>query len=235
MFKFKSKIKNLYLSIPAVLLTYLFMPGIALAHGVTTGDKGFIQESFGVLFAPFVYLGAKHMITGYDHLLFLLGIVFFLYKIKDVTIYVTLFAMGHITTLLAGVYFDLPINAYIIDTIIGLSVVYKAMDNMGAFERFGISINTKAAVAIFGLFHGLGLASKMQEFELSSEGLLLNLISFNIGVEIGQIMALAVILIAMGYWRKTLSFTRHAYATNVVMMAAGFVLMGYQIAGFITN
>ena len=214
---------------------FLFTAGNVLAHGVTTGDKGFIQETTGVLLLPFTYLGAKHMVTGYDHLLFLIGIVFFLYKMKDVAIYVTLFALGHIMTLMAGVYFDIPINAYVVDTIIGLSVVYKALDNMGAFERFGISIDTKKAVAIFGLFHGLGLAAKMQEFELSRDGLFWNLLSFNIGVEIGQILALAVILIGMGFWRHSESFLRHAYTVNVVIMTAGFCLMGYQITGFLIN
>jgi hypothetical protein len=207
----------------------------ALAHGVTTGDKGFIQESSGVLFTSFVYLGAKHMITGYDHILFLVGIVFFLYRMKDVTTYVSLFALGHIVTLLAGVYFDLPINAYVIDAIIGFSVVYKGFDNIGGFERLGIPIDTKKAVAVFGLFHGLGLAAKIQEYELSSDGLVWNLLSFNVGVEIGQILALAVVLIGMAYWRRLEGFRRQAHTANTALMAAGFTLMGYQVTGLLVS
>jgi hypothetical protein len=232
---YRSRVINTVTRISLVFFGFILTVQSAFAHGVTTGDKGYIQETSGVVFLPFTYLGAKHMMTGYDHLLFLIGIVFFLYKMKDVAIYVTLFALGHITTLMAGVYFNIPINAYFVDTIIGLSVVYKALDNMGFFDRFGIAINTKVAVATFGLFHGLGLAAKMQEFELSRDGLFWNLLSFNIGVEIGQILALLVILIAMGYWRRSPSFMRRAYSTNVLIMTAGFCLMGYQITGLLFN
>ncbi|MAK81803.1 HupE/UreJ family protein [Phenylobacterium sp.] len=205
----------------------------AFAHGVAEGDKGYIQESSGVLFGPFVYLGAKHMVTGYDHLLFLAGVIFFLYRLKEISIYVTMFAVGHSATLLLGVLTGVSVNAYLIDAIIGLSVVYKALDNLGAFQRwFGVQPNTKAATLIFGLFHGFGLATKLQDFELSPDGLLANLIAFNIGVEIGQLLALGLILIAMGFWRRTPSFWKHAYAANVVLMAAGFTLTGYQLVGY---
>ncbi len=208
----------------------------ALAHGVTVGDKGYIQETTGVHPIPFLYLGAKHMMTGYDHLLFLLGVIFFLYRMKDVTIYVTLFAVGHVVTLLSGVLMEISISAYIIDAIIGFSVVYKALDNMGAYQRwFGVQPNTKAATFIFGLLHGFGLATKILEYELSPDGLLPNLIFFNIGVEIGQILALAGILIAISYWRKSGNFLHHAYKANALMMMLGFLLMFYQITGYIVQ
>lgn len=203
------------------------------AHGVTSGDKGYIQESSGMMPVPFVYLGAKHMITGYDHLLFLFGVIFFLYKMKDVSIYVTLFAVGHVITLLSGVLFEISISAHIIDAIIGFSVAYKALDNMGAFQRwFGFQPNTKAATLIFGLFHGFGLATKILEYDISPDGLLINLLSFNLGVEIGQILALAAILIVMGYWRRSDGFMKHAYSANTVLMTAGFILVGYQLTGY---
>jgi hypothetical protein len=172
------------------------------------------------------------MVTGYDHILFLLGVVFFLYHMKHVAIYVSLFAIGHSSTMLAGVYFGWNVNAYIIDAIIGLSVVYKALDNLGAFQRwFGIQPNTKVATLIFGFFHGLGLATKILDYEIAADGLVPNLLAFNVGVEIGQMMALAVILIVMGFWRRQPSFWRHAYSINVLMMCAGFVLIGYQLTG----
>lgn len=212
---------------------YMF-PVEALAHGVTVGDKGYIQEITGVNLLPFTYLGAKHMVTGYDHLLFLFGVIFFLYRMKDIGLYVSLFAIGHSTTMLAGVYFDAKVSSYLIDAIIGLSVVYKALDNLGAYRRwFGFQPNTKLATLVFGLFHGLGLATKLQEFALSPDGLLPNLLAFNVGVEIGQLLALGGILIAMGYWRNTPSFARHAYAANVVMMSAGFLLIQYQLTGYL--
>ena len=216
-----------------VLLSLDGVASQALAHGVAAGDKGYIQETSGVVFLPFVYLGAKHMITGYDHLLFLFGVIFFLYRMKDVGIYVTMFAVGHSLTLLLGVLTGISVSSYLIDAIIGLSVVYKALDNLGAYQRwFGVQPNTKAATLIFGLFHGFGLATKLQDFELSRAGLLPNLVAFNIGVELGQLLALGGILILMGFWRKTAGFWRHAYTTNVVLMTLGFVLTGYQLVGF---
>lgn len=214
----------------------LFFFASAFAHSVAEGDKGYIQEITGVNLLPFVYLGAKHMVTGYDHLLFLFGVIFFLYKLKHVAIYVSLFALGHSATLLAGVYFGTSVSSYLIDAIIGLSIVYKALDNLGAFQRwFGVQPNTKAATLVFGFFHGFGLATKIQEFEISQDGLLPNLLAFNVGVEIGQLLALFAILIAMGYWRRTSSFLRHAYTANVALMCAGFLLLGYQLTGYFVS
>lgn len=209
-----------------------FLNSPALAHAVAEGDKGYIQEITGVNLIPFVYLGAKHMVTGYDHILFLFGVIFFLYRMKDIGLYVSLFAIGHSTTMLLGVYFNVGINSYIIDAIIGLSVVYKALDNIGAFQRWlGFQPDTRKATLIFGFFHGFGLSTKIIEYNISPDGLVPNLLAFNVGVEIGQILALSVILILMGYWRRTSSFWRHAYTANVVMMTAGFVLVGYQLTG----
>jgi hypothetical protein len=205
----------------------------ALAHGVAEGDKGYIQEITGINLLPFMYLGAKHMVTGYDHLLFLFGVIFFLYRLSHIGIYVSLFAIGHSTTLLLGVIFDTNVSAYLIDAIIGLSVVYKALDNLGAYQRwFGFQPNTKLATLVFGLFHGFGLATKIREFDIAPDGLIPNLLAFNVGVEVGQLLALAAILILMGYWRRTDSFWRHAYTANVAMMTAGFMLTGYQLTGW---
>ena len=208
----------------------------ALAHAVTQGDKGYIQEITGPHILPFMYLGAKHMITGYDHLLFLAGVIFFLYRMKDIGLYVTLFAIGHSTTMILGVYYNITMSSYLIDAIIGLSVVYKALDNMGAYQRWlGFQPNTKTATLIFGLFHGFGLATKVQEYQISQDGLLTNLISFNVGVEIGQLLALSLILIAMSFWRCSDSFWKHAYTANVWMMTAGFVLTGMHLVGYFKN
>ena len=183
-----------------------------------------------------MYLGAKHMVTGYDHILFLFGVVFFLYRMQHVAIYVSLFALGHSTTMLLGVWFGWNVNAFLIDVIIGLSVVYKALDNLGAFQRwFGVQSNTKIATLIFGLFHGLGLATKILDYDIAPDGLLANLLTFNVGVELGQVAALSVILIVMGYWRRRAGFMRHAHTANVAMMGAGFVLMGYQLTGLFTS
>ena len=217
-------------------MSFAFATGEAMAHAVAEGDKGYIQEISGVNILAFMYLGAKHMVTGYDHILFLFGIIFFLYRMKHIALYVSLFAIGHSTTMLLGVFFDFGINSYIIDAIIGFSIVYKALDNLGAYQRwFGFQPNTKVATLIFGFCHGFGLATKIIEYDISPDGLLPNLLAFNVGVEIGQLLALSTILIAMGYWRRTRSFWRHAYTANVVMMCAGFVLIGYQLTGLVLS
>ncbi|WP_293801790.1 HupE/UreJ family protein [uncultured Bosea sp.] len=231
----RRKLRALLLVLLAAMFGLISL-NAALAHAVAEGDKGYIQEITGVNLIPFVYLGAKHMVTGYDHILFLFGVIFFLYRLKHIAIYVSLFAIGHSTTMLLGVYFNVGINSYIIDAIIGLSVVYKALDNMGAFQRWlGFQPNTKIATLVFGLFHGFGLSTKILEYNISPDGLVPNLLAFNIGVEIGQLTALAMILIAMGYWRRTDSFWRHAYAANTVMLTAGFVLIGYQLTGYFVS
>lgn len=217
----------------ALAFLFLFVARPAFAHAVAEGDKGYIQEISGIHLLPFIYLGAKHMVTGYDHILFLLGVVFFLYRLNHVALYVSLFALGHSTTMLLGVYFNVGINSYLIDAIIGLSVVYKALDNLGAYQRwFGFQPNTKIATLVFGFCHGFGLSTKIIEYEISPDGLVPNLLAFNVGVEIGQLLALTAILIAMGFWRRTIAFWRHAYTANVVIMTAGFVLIGYQLTGY---
>ena len=219
-----------------VLALYTSSVAQALAHNVTPGDAGYIQEIWGVHIIPFIYLGAKHIITGYDHILFLLGVVFFLYHMKDVAIYVSLFAIGHSVTMLLGVWFGWGINAYVIDAIIGLSVVYKAVDNLGLFQKWlGFQPNTKWATLIFGLFHGTGLATKILEYEIAEDGLLANLLSFNVGVEVGQLLALFVILIVMGYWRRSPNFMTQATYANWIMVVLGIMLTYVQVAGYLAS
>tara|TARA_B110000438_G_scaffold292189_1_gene330171 strand:+ start:3462 stop:4157 length:696 start_codon:yes stop_codon:yes gene_type:complete len=207
-----------------------------LAHGVDDATKQFLEASQGSAIFPFIYIGAKHMLTGYDHLLFLVGVVFFLFRSKDVLLYVSLFTLGHSITLLYGVFGNIAINPYIIDAIIGLSVVYKGFDNLGGFKRlFNYQPNTKIAVSIFGLFHGFGLATKIQEFQLPTDGLITNIISFNIGVEIGQFLALAMVLIVLNLWRRHSSYLGFAIMTNTALMSAGLMLIGLQLTGYFVN
>jgi hypothetical protein len=216
----------------AVLACALFA-GPAGAHNVSKRDASFVESNRGAAIGPFLYLGAKHMVTGYDHILFLVGVIFFLYRLKDIVTYVSLFTLGHSTTLLLGVFGHVRANPYLIDAVIALSVVYKAFDNMGGFQRFlGFEPNTKAAVLVFGLFHGFGLATKLQELTLSQAGLVTNIISFNVGVEIGQVLALSVVLIGLSYWRMQGGFLKHAFATNTALMTGGFILLSYQLAGY---
>ena len=215
------------------LLVWGLGSGASDAHPMDEQNAAFVQAVDGPAIFPFLYLGAKHMVTGYDHLLFLVGVIFFLYKLRDVVLYVSLFTVGHSATLLFGVLADIGANAYLVDAIIGLSVAYKAFDNMGGFQRlFGVRPDPKASVLVFGLFHGFGLATKVQEFTLSEAGLITNMLSFNVGVEVGQILALSVVLMLFTYWRSRRSFLRHAFVTNAWLMTAGFVLAGYQMLGF---
>ena len=214
----------------AVLMVF---GGIAEAHGVSRKDASFVESIQGAAIGPFLYLGAKHMVTGYDHLLFLVGVVFFLYRLKDVLLYVSLFTIGHSITLLAGVLGGIYANPFLIDAVIGLSVVYKGFENIGGFTYFlGRQPDTRAAVLVFGLFHGFGLATKLQELALTREGLITNIVSFNIGVEIGQALALTFVLIGLTWWRTRSGYLRHAFVTNALLMTGGFLLIGYQLSGY---
>lgn len=219
-----------------LIAIFSFVGSNVYAHGVDENTQTFLTGNSGVAFVPFLYIGAKHMITGYDHLLFLVGVIFFLYRTKEILLYVSMFTIGHSATLLLGVMANMAINAYLIDAIIALSIVYKGFDNLGGFQRFfRKQPNTKAAVLVFGLFHGFGLASKLQEFQFDRTGLFTNLIGFNIGVEIGQFLALALVLIVISIWRKQKSFMRFATLTNTLLMAAGFLLLGFQLTGFFNS
>ncbi len=213
-------------------LAFALIAPPALAHAIGGTDAAFVAATRGPDPLPFMYLGAKHMVTGYDHLLFLVGVIFFLYRLKDVLLYVTLFSLGHSTTLLLGVLFDFGVSSHLVDMVIGLSVSYKAFENLGGFRKIGFEIDNRIAVGGFGLVHGLGLATKLQALGLNQEGLVVNLVSFNIGVEIGQLIALSLILIVMTFWRTTKSFGRLAIAANALLFLAGIVLAGEQLAGY---
>ncbi|PHS72174.1 MAG: hypothetical protein COB22_05605 [Cycloclasticus sp.] len=217
----------------ATLVLFLFSSSGAFAHGVDANTERFLLANEGVVIGPFLYIGAKHMVTGYDHLLFLVGVIFFLFRKRDVLLYVSLFTIGHSLTLLLGVLNNIAVNPYLIDAIIGLSVVYKGFDNIGGFNRLlGFQPNTKIAVAVFGLFHGFGLATKLQDFALPQEDLWKNLVAFNVGVELGQFIALVFILIALSFWRRFPSYYSFSTTTNTLLMTGGLVLFGYQMFGY---
>jgi len=218
----------------ALALALTAVATTAAAHNIGGTDAAFVAATRGPDPIPFMYLGAKHMVTGYDHLAFLVGVVFFLFRLRQIALYVSLFSLGHSITLLAGVFFRVQVEPHLVDAVIGLSVVYKAFENLGGFRTlFGVQPDARMAVFGFGLIHGFGLATKLQALKLNPDGLLANLVSFNVGVEIGQALALSVILLAMTVWRRTRAFEPTAQAANVLLMLAGFVLAGHQIAGFI--
>jgi hypothetical protein len=211
----------------------LGLPLLALAHGVSGRDAAAVSATQG--FAPglFAWLGAKHMVTGLDHLAFLAGVVFLLRRLRDVAVYASLFALGHSLTLIGAVLLGWQANPYIVDAIIGLSVVYKGFENVGGFASTTWRLDPRAAVFGFGLAHGLGLATKLQVLHLPREGLAGNLISFNVGVELGQLAALSVMVLVFTGWRRSPGFGKAVLPANAVLMALGFVLVGYQLAGYL--
>jgi len=219
----------------AALAMLVLISAQAFAHDMSQANKSYVESINGPAPVPFFYLGAKHMVTGIDHLLFLTGVIFFLYRLRDIVIYVSLFTLGHSTTLMAGVLLGTGLNGSLVDAIIGFSIVYKAFENMGGFQRLGYSINTKLAVLVFGLFHGMGLATKLQDLNTSANGLLVNLISFNVGVEAGQVIALAIVVVLLNFWRATPSFARGAFAANLLLLGAGAALTIYHLAGYFAS
>ncbi|MBL8556553.1 MAG: HupE/UreJ family protein [Phenylobacterium sp.] len=219
---------------PAAAVLFALAASGAAAHGIGGKDAAFVASTTGPDVVPFLYLGAKHMVTGYDHLLFILGVIFFLYRMKDVALYVTLFSVGHSLTLLAGVLGQIAVNPYLVDAVIGLSVAYKAFDNLGGFRTlFGVQPDPRAATFGFGLIHGFGLATKLQALELPRNGLIVNMLSFNVGVEIGQMIALTFMLALIMIWRTLPGYRRMSVAANVLLMLAGFVLIGFQLGGLV--
>jgi len=219
----------------AMTAALLLSASAAMAHDISQANRAAMEAMTGPRPIPYLYLGAKHMVTGLDHVLFLVGVVFYLRRLRDIVLYVSLFTIGHSLTLMGGVLLGVGLNSHIVDAIIGLSVVYKGFDNIGGFRQLGIAIDTRVAVLVFGLLHGLGLATKLLDLTVSRDGLLVNLISFNIGVEIGQVLVLLVVVTLLNRWRRHPSFTSSAFYANVVLMAAGIVLTGQQIAGYFAS
>ncbi|OJW73837.1 MAG: hypothetical protein BGO57_04300 [Sphingomonadales bacterium 63-6] len=217
------------------LAALVLLPAAAYAHDISQANRAFMEGIDGPAFLPFFYLGAKHMVTGIDHVLYLIGVVFFLHRLKDVVLYVSMFTIGHSLTLMGGVLLGTGANSHIVDAIIGISVVYKAFENMGGFRKIGFTFDPRLAVLAFGLAHGLGLATKLMDLAVSPNGLLVNLIGFNLGVEAGQVIVLAVVVTLLNLWRRNASFGRAAFAANVLLMTAGLVLAGYQFTGYFAS
>jgi hypothetical protein len=218
-----------------IALLLVLQASTAFAHDISQADRAAVARIEGPAPFAFLYLGAKHMVTGIDHILFLIGVVFFLYRLRDVIVYVSMFTIGHSLTLLGGVLLNTGANSYIVDAIIGFSVVYKGFENLGGLRKLGIAIDTRLAVLVFGLFHGLGLATKVRDLGLSEDGLLANLISFNVGVEVGQVFVLTIVVTLLNLWRATRSFAPGAFYANLTLMAGGFILIGYQLTGYFAS
>ncbi|MBU0555017.1 MAG: HupE/UreJ family protein [Alphaproteobacteria bacterium] len=184
---------------------------------------------------PFLYLGAKHMVTGYDHILYLIGVVMFLFRLRDVLLYVSIFTIGHSLTLMLGVLFETGANSHIVDAIIGLSIVYKGIENLGLLRRLGWTVDPRLAVLVFGLCHGLGLATKLLDLSIAADGRLINLLSFNLGVELGQIIALFFVVCLLNLVRSSPGFAAKAAVANWALVAGGAGIMFHQTLEYLAS
>lgn len=222
---------RLFLRLAAVLA--LGLPLLAIAHGISQADQARMLNG-GYL--QYVGLGATHMLTGYDHLLFLFGVVFFLTSFRDIAKFVTVFTLGHCITLIFATYFGISWNFYLVDAIIALSVIYKGFDNNGGFQTyFDVkSPNLLGMVFGFGLLHGFGLSTRLQQLPLGDDKLamLWRILSFNVGVEVGQMLALCVMVALLAIWRKRTSFKRFSFAANLTLVYLGVLLLLMQLHGY---
>lgn len=220
----KSKSKTL-------LIFALFLFPIALfAHDVSSADQAILNN--GGLWS-YIYVGAKHMLTGYDHLLFLVGVVFYLKNFKDIVKFISVFTIGHCITLTGASYLGITANEHLVDAVIALSVFYKGFENLGGFEKLKLkSPNLLMMVFLFGLIHGFGLATRLQSFAIGTEQFLLKILSFNLGVEVGQVLALIPIVFIITKWQKKDSYKAFYKAANTYLILIGLVLFGYQLYGY---
>lgn len=215
----------------AVFLAAILLSDVASAHGVPQEDLQALERGGNL---AYVWLGAKHMLTGYDHLLFIFGVIFFLTRVRDVVRFITAFTIGHSITLTLGTLLGIRVNYHIIDAIIALTVCYKALENIDGFRRY-FNVATPsliAAVFVFGLIHGLGLATRLQQVPLPQDGLIPRILAFNLGVELGQIAALTVMVGLLAAWRRRDSFATFSVAANKVLIAAGLLLFLMQLHGY---
>lgn len=213
-----------------ILPSLLLFPVAVFAHGVSDGDQEILNNG-GLL--SYIYVGAKHMLTGYDHLLFLTGVVFYLNGLRDIIKFISVFTLGHCITLIGATYLSIKVDEHLIDAVIALSVIYKGFENLGGFERLKIrSPHLLMMVFTFGLIHGLGLSTRLQSFEVGSEQFLAKILSFNLGVELGQIIALIPIVFLISYWKKLKSFKAFYSSVNSYLIIAGVALFIYQLYGY---
>ena len=213
------------------ILANLLIAFTASAHGISDADKQGLLEGGNL---EYLKLGATHMLTGYDHLLFLFGVIFFLTKFRDIVKFITAFTLGHCLTLVFATLLHIQANFYLIDAVIALTVCYKAFDNLDGFRKYlGVpSPNLLGAVFLFGLIHGFGLSTRLQQLPLGQEGLVLRILSFNVGVEVGQILALAGMWVFLAQWRKTASFLKFSKVANILLLSAGLLLLLMQLHGY---
>ncbi|MCJ8344167.1 HupE/UreJ family protein [bacterium] len=218
--------KNLSL-IALFILFIQFLP----AHGISEADKASMLSAD---YLQYIGLGASHMLTGYDHLLFLFGVIFFLKSFKDIVWFISAFTLGHSITLIFATFMGISANYYLIDAVIALTVIYKGFDNINGFQKYlqMKAPNITQLVFVFGLIHGFGLSTRLQQLNLGEDGLLLKIVSFNLGVEFGQITALTFMLFLLAAWRKSLSFQRFTFLTNVLLMILGSLLFLMQMHGY---
>lgn len=212
---------------------FFVVAGQVFGHGMSDAEKQMIIDGGNL---RFTWLGMSHMLSGYDHLAFVFGIVFFLTRFKDVVKYITAFTLGHSVTLILATFLAIQVNYYVIDAVIALSVVYIAFHNLGGFEKWlGMKApNMLAMIFALGLIHGLGLSTRLQQLPLSEEplDLLLNIVSFNIGIEIGQILALAAMLVLLNIFRKRASFAAFSTLANGLLIWVGTLLFLMQMHGY---
>jgi len=211
-------------------IVFLGVPFFGFAHGVSSSDQAILND--GNL-GSYMYVGAKHMLTGYDHLLFLAGVVFYLKGFKDIIKFITVFTIAHCITLTGATYLGITANEHLVDAVIALSVFYKGFENLGGFKKLNINAsNLLFMVFFFGLIHGFGLSTRLQSFDLGVENFLLKILSFNFGVEIGQILALIPIVYLITQWKKNKSYDAFYKATNTYLILIGLLLFAYQLYGY---
>lgn len=215
-------------------LLFFLVPVGLMAHGVSSADQATLDNG-GLL--SYIYVGAKHMVTGYDHLLFLAGVIFYLTGFKDVVRFITVFTLGHSITLIGATYLGIKADEHLIDAVIALSVLYKGFENLGGFEKkLKIkSPNLLFMVFLFGLIHGFGLSTRLQSFEVGKEAFLAKIVCFNIGVELGQVLALIPIVFLITQWQGKRSYDSFYKAANFYLIIAGVALFVYQIYGYING
>ena len=216
------------------IICFLLVPTLLLAHGVSQSDQETLNNG-GLL--SYIFVGAKHMLTGYDHLLFLVGVIFYLNNFKDILKFITVFTIGHSITLIGATYLGLKADEHLIDAVIALSVLYKGFENLGGFKKI---FNTKSPnllwmVFIFGLIHGFGLSTRLQSFNLGAGQFLAKIISFNIGVELGQVLALVPIVFIISRWRGKKGYSSFYNIVNYFLVMAGIALFIYQIYGYVNG
>ena len=194
------------------------------------------RQPWSEVAASYFALGVEHILLGFDHLMFVLALLLLVRDAKRLIGAITAFTIAHSLTLAGTTFGWIRLASAPVEAAIALSIMFVAVEIMrvrAGQPSLTATIPWLASFA-FGLLHGFGLSTRLQQLPLGDDpvAMLWRILSFNVGVELGQLAALVVMVALLATWRQRPSFKRFSFAANLALVYAGFYLLFVQLHGF---